>query len=290
LSALTKILMVLLTIAAIFLSGIIVTYVANADNYRQKYDTLYEKYQGVEQKRASVERQLEEVTKQADQQIEELKNKITSLNIKKEQLEGELDKAEGEKSQLLQRVSAFAAEVATFTKTNENQRSLLDSTIKTWKGVEADLIQEQSRHKETARALLEKMTIITALDEKYKRLLEENAELQTRLDQLLGQYGKVLGPLTPVTPISEKARPAPLPAKDIRLKGQITAVDLKNELAEISIGRAHGVEEGMTFHVTRDETFICDIIIDTVYAEKAVGWLDIVQYEPKAGDNVSTNL
>ena len=39
-SNLTKVLIVLLTISSIFLCGIVVTYVANADNYRQKYDNL----------------------------------------------------------------------------------------------------------------------------------------------------------------------------------------------------------------------------------------------------------
>ncbi len=291
-SALTKILIVLLTIAAIFLSGIVVTYIANADNYKQKYDTLYARYQGAEQKRASAELRLEEVTTQADQQIDQLNNKITSINVKIEQLQGELDKAEREKAQLLQRVDRFAAEVASFSKTNQNQRLLLENTIKTWKGVEANLIQEQSRHKETSRALLEKMAIITGLEERNKRLLEENAELQTRLDQHLRQYGKVVAPPTPVTPIREKAQPVLPPTKEIGLKGQIIGVDLKNKMAEISIGQAHGVKKEMKFHVIRGDNFICDILILDIEPEKAIGIFDLFNPEkpPRVGDVVSTNL
>lgn len=37
-STLTKVLIVLLTIASIFLCGVVVTYVASADNYKQMYD------------------------------------------------------------------------------------------------------------------------------------------------------------------------------------------------------------------------------------------------------------
>ena len=39
-STLTKVLIVLLTIASIFLCGIVVTYVASAENYKDKWQTL----------------------------------------------------------------------------------------------------------------------------------------------------------------------------------------------------------------------------------------------------------
>jgi hypothetical protein len=292
LSTLTKILMVLITISAIFLSGIIVTYVANADNYKEQYDSLYTRYQSEQRKRSSAEQQLEKTTELMNQVGKELNDKITALNIKIEQIQGELDKAEREKSQLLQRVDGFAAEVKTFTTTNQNQTSLLDSTIKKWELAEANLIREQSQHKETARLLLEKLAVITTLEDKNKRLLEENAALQTKLDQSLRQYGKVLAPPSPVTPIREKAQPvqAPLPTREIGLKGQIANVDIKNKMAEISIGKAHGVQENMRFHVTRGDQFICDIVILDVEPEKAVGRLELIQYEPQPGDNINTNL
>jgi len=290
LSTLTKILIVLLTIASIFLCGIMVTYVANADNYKQKYDKLYVDLQDAVQKRRGIETQLKEEIQKADQQKKELSDNIASLNLKIQQLEADFNEAQREKALLLQRVDVFAAEVATFTKTNQDQRALLENTIKTWKNVEADLIKEQSQHKETSRLLFEKIAIIRTLEEKDKRLLEENAELQTKLDQFLRQYGKVLAPATPVTPVTAKAKPAAPPIRDISLKGQITAVDLKNSLAEISIGTAHGVKEGMKFHVTRGDQFVCDIVILDVEPEKAIGWLELVQDEPKAGDIASTNL
>jgi hypothetical protein len=290
LSTLTKILMVLLTITAIFLCGIVVTYVANADNYRQKYDSLQTRFQSEQQKRTSAEQQLEKTTEQANRLEKELNDKIASINIKIEQLQGELDKAEREKSQLLQRVDGFAAEVATFTKTNEDQRSLLEDTIKTWKTVEADLIKEQNEHKETARLLLEKLAIITTLQEQNKRLTEENAGLQGRADKSLMQYGKITVPPAPVTQITETAQPAALPTREIGLKGRIVNVDIKNKMVEISIGKAQGVEMNMRFHATRSDQFICDIVIVDVEPEKAVGRLELLQYEPQPGDIISTNL
>jgi hypothetical protein len=46
----------------------------------------------------------------------------------------------------------------------------------------------------------------------------------------------------------------------------------------------------MKFHVTRGDAFICDILIVDVDVEKAVGVLELVQQQPKVGDNASTNL
>ena len=75
--------------------------------------------------------------------------------------------------------------------------------------------------------------------------------------------------------------------------GSVTDVDLKNSMAEISIGAANGVQAGMKFHVIRGNEFICDILIFDVEAEKAVGVLELLeatQRQPRAGDNISTNL
>ena len=51
-----------------------------------------------------------------------------------------------------------------------------------------------------------------------------------------------------------------------------------------------GVKEGMKFHVTRGDEFICDILITDVDTEEAVGVLELVQQQPNVGDTVSTNL
>ena len=289
-SALTKVLIVLLTIASIFLCGIMVTYVANADNYKQKYDRLYVDLQDAVQKRKAVEAQLKEEIDKADQQAKVLNDNIASLNLRIQQLEANLKEAERENALLLKRVDNFASIVEGFTKTNDQQGLLLKNTIARLEKVEADLIKEQSQHKETSRLLFEKMAIIKTLEEKDKRLLEENAELQAKLEQFLREYGKAPAPPTPVTPITAKAKPAAPPTGAISLKGQVTAVDLKNSLAEISIGTAHGVKEGMKFHVTRGDQFICDIVILDVEPERAIGWLELLQDDPKAGDIASTNL
>ena len=77
---------------------------------------------------------------------------------------------------------------------------------------------------------------------------------------------------------------------DLNLKGLVTAVDIDEKLALISIGSNHGVRKNMTFHVMRGNQFVCDIQVIEVDSERAVGTIGMGQSNPKSGDMVATNL
>jgi len=292
LSTLTKVLIVLLTISSIFLCGIVVTYVANAENYRQKYVDLNNRERAAREKEKNATEQLNKTIEQAEQQKKVLSGEIALLRQEVDSLKADLAEALRQKDDALRRVNNWAAIVMDFSKTTDKQRQLLEDTHAELKTMQAELIKEQREHKETTTALVEKMSIVAQLEEKTKRLLEEKTELQSRADQFLQQYGKTVAATVPVTPVKEKAQVAPVTA-DIALKGLVSEVDLKNSLAQISIGSADGVKAGMRFHVVRGDEFICDILIFDVEPERAVGVLELMeatQQQPRAGDNISTNL
>ena len=291
-STLTKILIVLLTISSIFLCGIVVTYVANAENYKDKYTKLRAAKDAAEQNEAAANKQLNEFKKQTDDEKLRLNEQIAALDREKGELDTKLTEAERQKAALIEEAAKWKAITRDFYDTNDKQRQLLEDTLAKLKTIEAEQIKSDKEIKETTAALIEKMAIIDDLDKQSKQLLEEKTDLQNRLNQLLQQAGKAVAAPEPVTPIKEKAQVAP-PTVDISLNGLITAVDLENSLAEISIGSANGVKQNMTFHVTRADKFICDIVILDVEPEKAIGTLelmDVTKEQPKAGDNASTNL
>jgi len=144
-------------------------------------------------------------------------------------------------------------------------------------------------HKNTK---VEKNAIIGTLQADKKRLEEQKTQLQNKLDRLLSLRGKETDVLPTVTPQKVPARPVQTFTREIGLRGKINAVDLRNSVAEISIGSAQGVKEGMKFYVTRGQAFICEILIIDVEPDKAVGVLERVrpQNQPKPGDRLSTNL
>ena len=291
-STLTKVLIVLLTISSIFLCGIVVTYVANAENYRQMYNRLRVEKDAAVKNKEQAEKNFDDINAEMKRQKTELGGEIAALEREKGELDTKLKEAERQVAALIEEAGKWKAITRDFTDTNEKQRQLLEDTLAKLKTIEAEQIQSDQEIKETTAALIEKMAIIATLEKQSKQLLEEKTALQNRLNQLLQQAGKAVAAPERVTTVKEKAQVA-LPTVDISLNGLISAVDLENSLAEISIGAASGVKQNMRFHVTRADKFICDIVILDVEPEKAIGTLelmDVTKEQPQAGDNVSTNL
>ena len=291
-STLTKILIVLLTISSIFLCGIVVTYVANAENYRKKYLDQKKEYDAAVENEKQAVKNFNDIKEEMARQKTELEGKNADLKSDVDVLDSKLKEAEIQKDKWIAEAGKWQAITRDFYDTNDKQRQLLEDTLAKLKTLEAEQIKSDKEIKETTAALIEKMAIIDDLEKQSKQLLEEKTDLQNRLNQLLQQAGKAVAAPEPVTPTKEKAQVAP-PTVDISLNGLITAVDLENSLAEISIGAASGVKQNMTFHVTRADKFICDIVILDVEPEKAIGTLelmDVTKEQPKAGDNASTNL
>ncbi len=289
-STLTKILIVLLTLSSIFLCGIVVTYVATADNFKQQNKIFKTRLDAAKENEKSAKRQLSENIAKSQQLQDKLKNEIASLKVEFTELQAKLDEAEREKAGLLQKVNSWTSITKDFYQTTDKQGQLLKNTLEELNRVQAEQIKERRQLNETTTAFVEKMAIIKTLETERKQLLEEKSELQSKLDQLLLPLGEAVAAPVAVTQKRDTARPAMLGVRDIALQGLVTKVDLKNSMASISIGSADGVKEGMKFHVTRGDKFLCDILIIDVDAEEAVGVLELVQQQPKVGDSVSTNL
>ena len=291
-STLTKVLIVLLTIASIFLCGIVVTYVSNAENYRQMYNKLKADKDAAVENEKNAKKQLNLAIEEADKREQLLKENINALTIQVGQLNTKLTEAQRKASQAVTQENIWRDINTKFLSTNEDLRKLLEGKLAELKSVDARRIQGDKELKETTATLIEKMAIIDSLQRQTKLLLEEKTDLQNELGKYLQPSGQAVAAPVSVTAVKETARVA-VPAVDIGLNGSITTVDLENSLAQISIGSADGVKQNMKFHVTRADKFICDIVILDVEPEKAIGTLelmDVTKEQPKAGDNVSTNL
>ena len=289
-SNLTKILIVLLTISSIFLCGIVVTYVASSDNYRQKYNDLSSKHDALNENVESLTKQLNEKVQQKDDLEKALKNQLATTKAEADKLKADLSAIEREKAELLERVNSWASITKDFQETTEKHTQTLNAALEEVKQLKTEQIKLSKELEQTSATLVEKMAIMESVEAEKRRLTEQKAELESRLDKLLQAGGKAAVVSPPVTPERGVALPARPATEPIDLKGQVTEVDVKSSLATISMGAADGVREGMKFHVTRGDAFICDILIVDVDTEKAVGVLELVQQQPKVGDNASTNL
>jgi cell division protein FtsB len=285
LSTLTKALIVLLTISSIFLCGIVVTYVATADNYRQQYDKLKSERDALRKKSADLTEQVNEKIAEKDALEKKLRGELAKLRTDKSKLGNDLKAAEREKGLLLEKVNSWASIVKDFTTTNDKQGLLLKNTLDELKRIQAEQIKYRKELSETTTTLIEKLAIIDTLETDKRRLLEEKTDLQGRL----GMVGRPVSPV-PVTPEKGKAAAVITKPRESVLRGLVTSVDLNNSMASISLGKSDGARENMKFHVTRGDEFICDIVVVEVDTAESVGVLELVQQSPRVGDSASTGF
>jgi hypothetical protein len=240
----------------------------------------------------NAKKQLNTAIEEAGKREQLLKENINALTIQVGQLNTKLTEAQRKATAAVAQENIWRDINTKFLSTNEDLRKLLENKLGELKSVDARRIQGDKELKETTATLIEKMAIIDSLQRQTKLLLEEKTDLQNELGKFLQPSGQAVAAPVSVTALKETARVA-VPAVDIGLNGLVTTVDLENSLAQISIGAANGVKQNMKFHVTRADKFICDIVILDVEPEKAIGTLelmDVTKEQPKAGDNVSTNL
>lgn len=287
-STLTKVLIILQTVFSILLCGIVATYVANQENYRVSYDDALEAKTAAVRDKNSFAEEWTAAKARLDEAQKKLEDTVPGLEAKIQELTADLTRAEATISKHQVEVAGFVAEVSAALATASQQTKLYDTAHAQLKATESEKIQLTKEYDETQAILLEKLAVLASQDKMIRELEEEKSEIQGRLEQYLRQYGKVPAAATAATIVPSKVQLAQ-PVKPIGLKGLISDLDVQNKLAEISLGSTDGVKEGMKFIVTRDNQFVCNVVVLDVDAERAVGILDLVKATPVKGDRVSTN-
>lgn len=292
-STLTKVLIVLLTIASIFLCGIVVTYVASADNYKEMYDQRASSERRARQQKDQITEEWNTEKANMDQERTNLNNQIAGLQEQIRTLNGQVADLTAQNVEAQRRKENYESLLAAHAKTGELHAQLQKKAQDEQVALEAEKTRLEDQLEDVTKALRETQAIVMQQKADLKGLVEEKTALQNKLDEFLKQYGKVTAQAAPVTVLREAAQIAPA-ATDIGLKGSLTEVDLKNNIATLSIGSAAGVKPNMRFHITRNSKFVCDVVILDVEPDESVGWLELVQAgaqdKPITGDGVSTNL
>jgi len=290
LSTLTKVLIVLLTVFSIFLCGIVVTYVANADNQKKIAQDATRDLRAARAAREAAQNDLAAAKEQADQMRRDLEAQMNQLTVTITDLQAKLESVQRENTQMSQRVRDMGASVQQANELQASQMQQAQAAQQQVATLEAERTRLEKELAETDQTLMEKMAIVAQLEERVKQLIEANQELETRVNQYLRPSGLTTAAPMTVTQQTGIAVPAAPVARDIGLNARISAVDIKNALAELSIGSAAGVRPDMRFHVTRDQQFVCDIRILDVGPDQSVGILEKIQVAPRVGDVAATNL
>ena len=92
-STLTKVLIVLLTVASIFLCGVVVTYVASADNYKKMWENRRDSELSAKQQRDKAKEDLNTAKKLMEEERTKLNGQIADLNSQISNLDDQLSDA-----------------------------------------------------------------------------------------------------------------------------------------------------------------------------------------------------
>jgi hypothetical protein len=285
LSTLTKILVVLLSLFAVFLCGMVVSYVGSSNNYKSLYDSERLARQAVQAENLSLtDRYNEQATK-----TKELESKkaleIQSLEERNNQLVSKLQNAERLGQEYQVRAESWKGVLSGF---EQSVASMLESLKLTRDQLEIARSQNITNQKDITQitaSLYEKIVELERLQADRRRILEQKTELENQASQPGGGTGAAIP--GPVTQIPGPARPTAIMTA-LEIQGLIMEVD--QSLVTLSVGTADGVSKGMVFHVTRGDQFLCDILVTDVDVNKCAGVLEMVQQRPKVGDTVATKL
>jgi hypothetical protein len=289
LSTLTKVLIVLLTLSSIFLCGIVVTYVASANNWKQEYEKEKSDWQAAKSLYQSKMNLADEEMAKAKRELDEANQKKTELAAQIAQIQVDLSTASRSNYGCQERLTNMAGVVTGLNQTISSMEQSLTLARSELDKMRNEQVKGRKELNEITAALNEKSVQVDALESERRRLLEQ----KTALDEQIGKLARspkaaAAEVVTPERPGGVKAA-APA-AGQIALKGRIAEVDSKNNLVTISIGSADGVKNNMRFHVVRGDVFICDIVITNVDVERSAGTLELVRQQPQVGDTVSTTL
>ena len=284
-STLTKVLVVLLTLASIFLCGIVVTYVASAENYKAAYDEQAAKLDAETSVFKTRENEFNNYMADAQRKQDELNGKITALEAEKAQIAADLSASKTSSFAAQERVSNLASVVAGLNQTVSSMDQSLKLAREELDRIRTEQVRDKKNLNEVVAALNEKQVQLDTIEAEKRRLLEQKASLE---DQFAGKNGTVAAGV--VTEEAGKVRVTPPATDQIALESKIVEVNAVNNLVTIAAGSADGVKEGMRFHVVRGDAFICDVVITHVDVEQSAGTIELKRSAPQVGDMISTSL
>jgi len=285
LSTLTKILVVLLSLFAIFLCGLTVSYVGSANNYKALYE-------GEQLARSTVQAENISLTDRFKEQVAKTEALETELNLQIQtkqdqinQLTVNLQQAERLKQEYQSRADSWKGVMTGFEQSVSSMIDSLKLTRDQLESSRSDNIKIQKELDQKTVNLYEKIVELQRLEAERRRILEQKTDLEKNITQLTGS--PAAQPSGVVTQTSGQAKPTPTVAASA-INGLVSELD--GSLVTLSVGTADGVEKGMVFHITRGSEFLCDVVVTDVDVNKCAGTLEMVQQSPKVGDTAATKL
>ena len=289
-SALTKILIIIVSILAFVLAAVSAVYVGSAENYKEQAISLKNDLNVIKQEKAALQTAFEAKNQQWQANQEKMQKEAEELARSNTDLEIDLRTAERTGLEYQRRMDGLLAELTGLRTTIQNMELSLQKTQEELTQARSTSVKEKTELTQLTDTLYQRIVEIQNLEVQVKRLLEEKTILE---DQISGSYSPAADvQASIITPEIDAAVPAiaePISvAATSGLKGLLTSV--KGGLAEVSIGAADGLKKNDVLHVYRGGDFICDISVTDVDTNKAAGVIELEQQRPRIGDTATSEF
>jgi hypothetical protein len=284
-STLTKVLVVLLTLSAIFLCGIVVTYAASAANYKLKHDDAMTENKSLSANATLLQSQLNEGLKAKQDEIASLQDQLNKLVADNGKLQSEALTLKAAKDELQERVNGWSGTMQKNTLIVADLQQQLATTRTELDKLRNDLVTNSGKLTQASAALEDKTLQLKSLERENMRLVEEKTALENKFNGRPSARTTVTAPVGSIKPASGST-------PKIVLQGRINEVRMDSMLASINIGSANGVKVGDTLHVIRGDQFVCSIYITNVDTDSSAGQITTLKVglQPQQGDMVTNKL
>jgi len=284
LSTLTKVFALLVSALAIFLCGVVVTFITNTQDWQLAYQDQKTLAEAAQVQAVAAEMELSRALERYKLMIEKLQDSIVAV----QQLNGDLSRqlaiarqtGANEASRAETAVQTMQALRETIQNMYEAQLELQDALDEDRSKMIAAQTQmiELTRQLNSERAMKEQLeSIRRRYRERINELEEENVTLRQKVTLTASEF-EAGGQVALTTP--EKA--------GVPIRGQIMQVD--GQRAAISVGSASGVRKDMKFAVVRGGKFLGNIEITYVEPSESVGRVLNPQGVIVEGDSVTSGF
>lgn len=262
-----------------------IVFVGNTDNYKKLYQEQENLSAVAQSELATISNQYDEQVKKTDELKTNYQNQIRDLEMEKDNLAADKQKLERLAQQYQNQAESWKGVMSGFEQSVRNLQASLDQTQQQLDTARSQGIKDQKELNQITSDLYEKIVQLQDLEAERRRLMEQKKVLEGQL----ASSGTASRPreVTPVTPLNRTARPA-ASVSNSDIKGLVSVVG--ESMVQLTVGSADGVKVGTTFHITRGDSFLCDVVVTDVDINKCAGVLELVQQRPQVGDTASTQL
>jgi flagellar biosynthesis chaperone FliJ len=284
-STLTKVLVVLLTLSAIFLCGIVVTYAVSATNYKGELDKVSTDNKSLAAERATLTSQLNETLKAKQDEIATLQDQISKLTGENSNMQSQVLTLTSSRDELQERITGWTGTMQKNQAIVSDLNQQLATTRTELDKARSEMVADRGQLSQVRASLEEKSVQLKSLERENMRLVEDKTALE-------GKTGGRVSTPAAVTAPTGSVRQAPAVTPKVVVDGRIKEVRMDSMLASLSIGSANGVKVGDVLFVVRGGQFICNINVTNVDVDAAVGQITMLKsgLEPQAGDLVTNKL